>query len=96
MLSESLAEVMKEQSLTPSLSLPSNDNTRERVSDVCLSPNEPVADNGHYLASSNLLSDAMREVNTQTTAVEEPQLLSCHQDESLLPEVSTEGKGNEN
>ena len=44
MPSESLAEAMKEHCLTPSLSLPSND-IRERVSSVCQSPDETVADN---------------------------------------------------
>ena len=92
---KSLAEVMKEQSLTPSLSLLFNDFTRSRVSEVCQSPNKPVADNCHYPTSSNLLSDDMREVNTQTTAVEGPQLPSCHQDGSLLHEELTKGKGNE-
>ena len=92
---ESLAELMKEQSLTPSLSLPSNDNTRERVNVVCLSLNEPVADNDRYPASSGLLSDNMREVNTQTTVGDKPQLPSCHQDGSLLQEVLKEGKGTE-
>ena len=92
---ESLAEVMKEKSLTPSLSLLSNDFTRSRVSVACQSPNNPVAANCHYPTSSNLLSDDMREVNTQTTAVEGPQLPSCHQDGSLLHEESTKGKGNE-
>ena len=94
MLSESLAEVMKEQSLTPSLSLPSNDNTRERVSEVCLSPDEHVGDNDRYPASSNLLSDGMQG-NTQPTAEDVPQQPSCHSDTSLLQEVSTEGKGTE-
>ena len=91
---ESLAEVMKEQSLTPSLSLPSNDNTRERVSEVCLSPDEHVGDNDRYPASSNLLSDGMQG-NTQPTAEDVPQQPSCHSDTSLLQEVSTEGKGTE-
>ena len=94
---ESLAEVMKEKNLTPSLSLSllSNDTTRPRVSVACQSPNEPVADNCHYPTSSYLLSDDMREVNTQTTAAEEPQQPSCHQDESLLQDESTKGKRNE-
>ena len=91
--SESLAEGMKEHSLTPPLSLPSNDIPRERVSPVCQSPDEPVVDNGRYLASSNLQSDGMREENKQPTVVEEPQQPSCHQDESLLQDVLTEGKG---
>ena len=95
MSSESLAEVKKEHSLTPSLSLSSNDNTRERVSPVCQSSSETVANNRHYPTSSNLQSDGMREENKQPTVVEEPQPLSCHQDESLLQEVSTEGKGTE-
>ena len=90
--SEILAEVKKEHCLTPSLSLPSNDNLRERVSPVCQSSSETVADNRHYPTSSNLQSDGMREENKQPTVVEEPQPLSCHQDESLLQEVSTEGK----
>ena len=95
MSSESLAEVKKEHSLTPSLSLPSNDNTRKRVSPVCQSSSEAVADNRHYPTSSNPQSEGMREENKQPTVVEEPQPLSCHQDESLLQEVSTEGKGTE-
>lgn len=95
MLSESLAEVMEEQSLTFSLSLPSNDNMRERVSGVCKSPDEPVADNDRYPASSNRLYDDMQEVNPQSDAVEEPQQSSCHQGESLLQEVLKEGKGTE-
>ena len=90
---ESLAEVMKEQSLTPSLSLPSNDNTRERINVVCLSPNETVADNDLYPASSSLLSDDKREGDLQTTAVDEPHQLSCKPDMSLLQEVLKEGKG---
>ena len=90
---ESPAEVMKEQSLTPSLSLLSNDNTRKRVSAVCHSPVEPVSGNIHHLTSGNLLSDGKRVVNTQTTAVEEPQQPSCHQDGNLLQEESKEGKG---
>ena len=92
---ESLAEGMKEHSHSPSpsLSLPSNDNTRERVSSACQSSSETVADNRHYPTSSNLQSDGMREENKQPTAVEDPQLSFRHQDESLLPEVSTEGKG---
>ena len=93
MSSESLAEGMKEHS--HSLSLPSNDNTRERVSPVCQSSSETVADNRHYPTSSNLLSDDMREENKQPTAVEEPQLSFRSQDESLLKEVLTEGKGTE-
>ena len=92
---ESLAEVMKKQRLTPSLSLLSNDITRERVNTSCLSLNEPVADNGHYPTSSNLLSDDMQERNIQPAAVEEPQRPSCHQDGSLLQEESTKGKGTE-
>ena len=95
MSSESLAEVKKEHSLTPSLSLPSNDNTRKRVSSVCQSPDEPVVDNGRYLASSNLQSDGMREDNKQPTAKEEPQPPSLHQDENLLQEDLKEGKGTE-
>jgi DNA-binding transcriptional MocR family regulator len=91
--SQSLAEVKEEHSLTPSLSLPSNDNLRERVSPVCQSSSGTVADNRHYPTSSNLLSDDMQERNIQPTAEEEPQQPSCHKDESLLPEVSTEGKG---
>lgn len=93
MLLESLAEMMEEQDLTPSLSLPSNDNLREHVSPVCQSSSETVADNRHDPTSSNLQSDGMREENKQPTAVEDPQLSFRHQDESLLPEVSTEGKG---
>ena len=93
MSSESLSEVKEEHSLTPSLSLPSNDNLRERVSPVCQSSSETVADNRHYPTSSNLQSDGIREENKQPTAVEDPQLSFRHQDESLLPEVSTEGKG---
>ena len=89
---ESLAEGMKEHSHSPSLSLLSNDNTRERMSSACQSSSETVADNRHYPTSSNLQSDGMREENKQPTVVEEPQPLSCHQDESLLQEVSTEGK----
>lgn len=92
---ESLAEGMKEHCHSPSLSLSSNDNTRERVSPVCQSSSETVANNRHYPTSSNLQSDGMREENKQPTVVEEPQPLSCHQDESLLQEVSTEGKGTE-
>ena len=95
MSSESLAEVKKDHSLTPSLSLPSNDNTRKRVSPVCQSSSETVANNRHYPTSSNLQSDGMREEDKQPTAVEEPQPPSCHQDGSLLQEESTEGKGNE-
>ena len=95
MSSESLAEVKKEQGLTPSLSLLSNDNTCECMGVVCKLPDEPVADNGHYLASSNLLSDAMREGSTQPIAESVPQQLSCHQDGSLLQEVLKEGKGTE-
>lgn len=95
MSSESLAEGMKEHSLTPSLSLPSNDKTRERVSQVCQSSNEIVADNDLSLTSSNLQSDGMREENKQPTVVEEPQVPSRHQDESLLQDVLTEGKGTE-
>ena len=95
MSSESLAEVKKEHCLTPSLSLPSNDITRERVSPVCQSSSETVANNRHYPTSSNLQSDGMREENKQPTAVKEPQPLFCHQDESLLQDVSTEGKGTE-
>ena len=90
---ESLAEVMKEQSLTPSLSLPSNDNTRERINEVCQSPDEPVADNEHFHASSSLLSDDMQEVNSQSTVVDEPQQPSYHSDASLLQEDLKEGKG---
>ena len=93
MLLESLAEMMEEQDLTPSLSLPSNDNLREHVSPVCQSSSETVADNRHYPTSGNLQSDGMREENKQPTAVEDPQLSFRHQDESLLPEESTEGKG---
>ena len=92
---ESLAEGMKEHCHSPSLSLSSNDNTRKRVSPVCQSSSETVANNRHYPTSSNLQSDGMREENKQPTVVEEPQPLSCHQDESLLQEVSTEGKGTE-
>ena len=88
---ESLAAGMKEHS--HSLSLPSNDNTRERVSPVCQSSSETVADNRHYPTSSNLQSNGMREENTQSTVVKDPQLSFRHQDESLLQEVSTEGKG---
>ena len=95
MSSESLTEVKKEQGFTPSLSLPSNDITRERVSPVCQSLSETVADNDRYLTSSNLPSDGMHEDNKQPTAKEEPQQPSRHQDESLLHEVSTEGKGTE-
>ena len=90
---ESLAEGMKEHCLTPSLSLPSNDNLRERVSPVCQSSSETVADNRHYPTSSNLQSDNMREEDKQPTADSVPQQPSRHQDESLLQEVSTEGKG---
>ena len=93
MSSESLAEVKKEHSLTPSLSLPSNDNTRKRVSPVCQSSSESVADKRHYPTSSNLQSDNMREEDKQPTADSVPQQPFRHQDESLLPEVSTEGKG---
>ena len=92
MSSESLAEGMKEHSHSLSLSLPSNDNTRERVSPVCQSSSETVADNRHYPTSSNLQSNGMREENTQSTVVKDPQLSFRHQDESLLQEVSTEGK----
>lgn len=95
MLSESLTEVVEEQCLTPSLSLPSNDKTRERVSSVCQSSSETVADNDRYLTSSNLQSDGMREENKQPTVVEEPQQPSCHQDMSLLQEDLKEGKGTE-
>ena len=84
---------MKEQSLTPSLSLPSNDNTRERINEVCQSPDEPVADNEHFHASSSLLSDDMQEVNSQSTVVDEPQQPSYHSDASLLQEDLKEGKG---
>ena len=90
-----LAEVMKEQSLTPSLSLPSNDNTRERINVVCLSPNATVADNDLYPASSSLLSDVKREGDLQTAAVNEPHQPSCHPDASLLQEELKEGKGTE-
>ena len=89
---ESLAEVMKEKRLTPSLSILSNDITRERVSAICQSQNEPVADNDLYPASSDLLSDDMQERNIQPAAVEEPQQPSCHQDRSLLQKESTKGK----
>ena len=89
---ESLAEGMKEHSHSPSLSLLSNDNTRERVSPVCQSSSETVADNRHYPTSSNLQSDGMREEDKRPAAVEDSQLSFRHQDESLLPEVSTEGK----
>ena len=92
---ESLAEVMKEQSLTPSLSLPSNDNTRKHVSAVCHSPVEPVGGNIHHLTSGNLLSDGKRVVNPQSAAVDEPQQPFCHQGQSLLQEESKEGKGTE-
>lgn len=92
---ESPAEVMKDQSLTPSLFLPSNDNTRERVGVACQSTDKPVADNCHYPTSSNLLSDDMQERDIQLTAVEESQQPSCHQYESLLQKESTKGKGNE-
>ena len=95
MSSESLAEVKKEQSLTPSLSLLSNDNTRECMGVVCKLPDEPIADNDRYPASSGLLSDNMREMNTQTTVVDKPQLPSCHQDQNLLQEDLKEGKGTE-
>ena len=90
---ESLAKVMKEQRLTPSLSLLSNDITRSRVSTTCLLLNESVADNGHYPTSSNLFSDDMQERNIQPATVEKPQQPSCHQDRSLLQEESTKGKG---
>ena len=90
---ESLAEARKEQRLTPSLSLPSNDNTRERVGIACQSTDEPVADNSHYPIGRNLLSDDMQERDIQLTAVHEPQQPSCHQDGSLLQEVSKGGKG---
>ena len=89
------AEVMKEHKLTPSLSLLSNDITRERVSVAYQSPNKPVADNDHYPTSSYLLSDDMQKRNIQPTAVEEPQQPSCHQDGSLLQKESTKGKGTE-
>lgn len=69
---ESLAEVMKEQSPTPSLSLPSNDNTRERVNSVCQSPDETVADNRHYQIGGNLQSDVTQRGNTQPTAEDVP------------------------
>ena len=95
MSSESLAEVMKEKSLTSSLSLLSNDITRSRVSVACQSPNEPVADNCHYPTSSNLLSDDMQERDIQLTAVDEPKQPSCHQDGSLLQKELTKGKRNE-
>ena len=95
MSSESLAEVKKDHSLTPSLSLPSNDNTRKRVSPVCQSSSETVANNRHYPTSSSLPSDDMREEDKQPAAVEDTQLSFRHQDESLLQEVSTEGKGTE-
>ena len=81
---ESLAEVMKKQSLTPSLSLPSNNNTRECVSPVRQSSSETVADNDRYPASNYLQSDDMREMNTQPTAEDVPQQPSHHQDESLF------------
>ncbi len=90
---ESLAEGMKEHCLTPSLSLQSNDTLRERVTPVCQSSSETVADNRHYPTSSKLQSDGMREENKQPTVVEDTQLSFRHQDESLLQEVSTEGKG---
>ena len=90
---ESPAEVMKEQRLTPSLSLLSNDITRERVSVACQSPYEPVADNGHYPTSRNLLYDDLQERNIRPIAEEEPQQPSCHQDGSLFQEESTKGKG---
>ena len=93
---ESPAEAMKEQRLTPSLSLPSNDNTRECVGVVCQSTDEPVADNCHYPTGSNFLSDGMQERDLQLTAMHEPQQPSCHQDGSLLQEESKGGKGNEN
>ena len=95
MSSESLAEVKKEHSLTPSLSLSSNANTRERVGVVCKSSDGPVADSNYYPASSSLPSDDMREEDKQPAAVEDTQLSFRHQDESLLQEVSTEGKGTE-
>ena len=94
MSSESLAEVKKEQSLTPSLSLLSNDNTCECMGVVCKLPDEPVADNGHFPTSSNLLSDGMQG-NTRPTAEDVPQQPSCHQDMSLLQEELKEGKGTE-
>ena len=90
---ESPAEVMKEQRLTPSLSLLSNEFTRSRVSVACQSTDEPVADNSHYPTGSNLLSDGMQERDLQLTAVHEPQQPSCHQDGSLLQEVLKGGKG---
>ena len=90
---ESLAEVMKEQSLTHSLSLSPNDNTCKSESVVSLSPDKPVADKGHYLTSCILLSDDMQEVNPLFAAVEEPQQPSCNQDMSLLQEELKEGKG---
>ncbi|MBP3777826.1 MAG: hypothetical protein J6I38_01510, partial [Prevotella sp.] len=83
----------KEHSLTPSLSLSSNANTRERVGVVCKSSDGPVADSNYYPASSSLPSDNMREEDKQPTADSVPQQPFRHQDESLLPEVSTEGKG---
>ena len=92
---ESLAEVMKEQGLTPSLSLLSNNNTRKRVSQVCQSSSETVADNDRYPASNYLQSDDMREGHTQPTAEDVPQQPSHHQDESLLQGETTEGKGTE-
>ena len=95
MSSESMAEVKKEHSLTPSLSLSSNANTRERVGVVCKSSDGPVADSNYYPASSSLPSDDMREEDKQPAAVEDTQLSFRHQDESLLQEVSTEGKGTE-
>ena len=87
------AEAMKEQRLTPSLSLPSNDNTRECVGVACQSTDEPVADNSHYPTSSNLMSDDMLERDIQLTAVDEPEQPSCHQDGSLLQEELKGGKG---
>ena len=87
MSSESLAEVMKEHSLTPSLSLPSNDNTRERVIDNRLSTDAHADKENTLKQETSLLPDSMREGNTQTTAVEEPQPPSRYQDGSLLQEV---------
>ena len=93
MSSESLAEVMKEHSLTPSLSLPSNDNTRERVIDNRLSTDAHADKENTLKQETSLLPDSMREGDTQTTAVEDPQPPSRYQDGSLLQEVSKGGKG---
>ena len=93
---ESPAEVMKEQRLTPSLSLPSNDNTRERVIDARLSPDAHADKENTMKQETILLPDGVHEGYTHNTAVHEPPQPSCHQDGSLLQEESKGGKGNEN